>query len=220
MRAAAVVAVEPVMLRLVLPLPLVVVLFAVLSALLASCGSSQSRPSSAAAPVASQAPLEPIAFRPSRFAGTWYVVARLDIPQERGLTDATMSYMPGPNRSILVRTRAYDPATGAWSEDNGAARFVGHFRTADLRVRFDDGEELGLKVLDLDHEQRPYQWALAGSDDRARCWILSREPRLDDDARQRLVARAQALGFPADRLVAVKHGVAPAAVQAASTARR
>jgi apolipoprotein D and lipocalin family protein len=203
------------MLRLVLPVPMVIAALAALVVALGGCGSSQREPVQSP----TLAPLEPVAFRPSRYAGTWYEIARLDHPEERGLSDVTVEYRPGSLNSIEITTRGWDATQRRWREWRGNATFTGYFRTGSLEVDFERGRDGTYKVLAIDPQQRPYPWAMAGSDDRTRLWILAREPRLDAAMHERLVAQARALGFPVDKLIHVVHGQSPKPAPAQETAQ-
>lgn len=53
-------------------------------------------------------------------------------------------------------------------------------------------------VIALDPD---YQWAMVGAPDADYLWILSRTPRLDEGIRERLLARAAAMGYPVEEVV-------------------
>ena len=62
-------------------------------------------------------------------------------------------------------------------------------------------------VFDLDRPD--YRYALVSGPDRSYLWLLARSPTLDAATRDRLVARAAALGFDISKLIFVNHAPLP-----------
>lgn len=58
-------------------------------------------------------------------------------------------------------------------------------------------------VFELDHEH--YQHALVCGPDKSYLWILARTPEIEPALKDRLVARAVALGFETEGLIFVRH---------------
>ena len=54
-------------------------------------------------------------------------------------------------------------------------------------------------IIELDQEH--YSYALVCGPDKSYLWILARAPRLDEEVRNRLVAKAAALGFDTSKLI-------------------
>jgi len=147
--------------------------------------------------------LEPVrGFDANRYLGTWYEVARLDHRFERGLTKVTATYTARDDGGIDVLNRGFDATKGAWSEARGRARFVGPRDVGQLEVSFFGPFYGGYNVVDLDPD---YTLALVAGPSRSYLWILAREPAPPREAVDRLVARAQALGFDTGGLIDVSH---------------
>ena len=51
-------------------------------------------------------------FELERYLGRWYEIARLDHSFERGLTQVTAEYTPGPDGSVHVLNRGYSEEDG------------------------------------------------------------------------------------------------------------
>jgi apolipoprotein D and lipocalin family protein len=147
--------------------------------------------------------VEPVrGFELDRYLGRWYEIARLDHSFERGLSRVTADYSRRDDGGIRVVNRGYDEAAGAWKEAEGRAYLIGEADVASLKVSFFGPFYGGYHVIALDTD---YRWALVAGPDHDYLWILAREPELDPAIFARLVARAEAGGFPVSQLIRVAH---------------
>jgi apolipoprotein D and lipocalin family protein len=142
-------------------------------------------------------------FEVDRYLGTWYEIARLDHPFERGLSDITATYTLREEGGISVLNRGYDPERESWREATGKAFFVGEETSGRLKVSFFGPFYGGYNLIALDREG--YRWAMVAGPDRSFLWILARTPTPDPATVERLVSRAEALGFPVADLIFVSH---------------
>ncbi len=151
-------------------------------------------------------------FEHDRYLGTWYEIARLDHPFERGLTDVTAVYRPRERGGIQVVNRGYDPEADEWREARGKAFLLRDASTGMLEVSFFGPFYGGYNVIALDHEA--YGWSMVAGPNRSYLWILARSPELDPVILEALIAEAATLGFPVAELIRVPHErVAPAAAR-------
>ncbi len=147
--------------------------------------------------------VEPVrGFEPDRYLGRWYEIARLDHSFERGLSRVTADYSRRDDGGIRVVNRGYDEAAGAWKEAEGRAYLIGEADVASLKVSFFGPFYGGYHVIALDTD---YRWALVAGPDHDYLWILARESELDPAIYARLVAQAEAGGFPVSQLIRVAH---------------
>jgi apolipoprotein D and lipocalin family protein len=58
-------------------------------------------------------------------------------------------------------------------------------------------------IFELDHEK--YQYALVSGPDRSYLWILARSPKIEPEIKDKLTAKAAALGFDTSQLIYVEH---------------
>ena len=153
-----------------------------------------------------------------RFMGDWYVLGSIPIAlpfaDESGAHNAVESYrltesgviettytfrdgaFDGPLTQFTPRAWVFDEATNAeWR-----MQFVWPFRSAYLIAYLDDD----------------YTETIVGVPDRSFVWILARDPSLPEVAYQRLVGRAEAMGYDVTRIRRVpqrwpasREGVAP-----------
>jgi apolipoprotein D and lipocalin family protein len=70
-----------------------------------------------------------------------------------------------------------------------------------LKVSFFGPFYGGYNIIALDHEN--YQYALVCGPDRSYLWILSRTKKMDSVILDRLVSKAQSLGFDTEQLIFV-----------------
>lgn len=170
------------------PLPRLLPLL-LLAALLAACTSAPD----GVAPVRG--------FDAKRYLGTWYEIARLDHSFERGLSRVTAEYRRSDDGSLAIINRGWSADERRWKQAEGRAAFVGAPDVGHLKVSFFGPFYGAYVVFELDRES--YRYALVSGPDRSYLWLLARAPTLDDTTRDRLVARARALGFDTERLIFV-----------------
>ena len=141
----------------------------------------------------------------SRYAGTWYEIARLPMWFQRHCVDSKAVYTIRPDQKIGVHNECIT-AGGTVDQADGIATVVDSVTNARLTVTFDNffarlvgpSREGNYWIVELD---RDYHVAMVGTPDRRHLWILSRTPQLDEATVQKLVAKAQQLGFPVSDLI-------------------
>jgi apolipoprotein D and lipocalin family protein len=142
-----------------------------------------------------------------RYLGQWYEIARLDHSFERGLSRISATYSPRDDGGVKVVNRGYSEAAREWKEAEGRAYFVERPDQGHLKVSFFGPFYGSYVVFELDH--KGYQYALVSGPDRSYLWMLARTPDLDPAVRDRLIAKAAALGFDTDKLIFVDHRESP-----------
>lgn len=139
----------------------------------------------------------------NRYQGTWYEIARLDHPFERGLTNVSATYTLQADGRIEVLNRGYDPTTEKWKEIGGWAIPLSPPATGRLKVSFFRPFYGAYNVIALDQEQ--YRYAMVCGPSRSYLWILARDRRLELTVLEQLVRRAAELGFRTTDLIDVAH---------------
>ena len=142
-------------------------------------------------------------FQLNRYLGTWYEIARLDHRFERGLSQVQAQYSLREDNGIRVINRGFDAKKGKWSEAEGKAYFVGDSDIGRLKVSFFGPFYGAYNIVHLDQED--YRYAMVTGPNARYLWILAREPHLEPAIVDRLVAEAEALGFPVDELIFPEH---------------
>ena len=143
----------------------------------------------------------------NRYLGTWYEIARLDHPFERGLSNITANYSLRDDGGVRVVNRGYNVEEQQWDEAEGKAYFVGDEDVGHLKVSFFGPFYGGYNVIELDKDG--YEYSMVAGPDRSYLWILSRSPDLDNAVLDSLVTKAGELGFPIDELIFVDHDSPP-----------
>ncbi|MBX3349113.1 MAG: lipocalin family protein [Nitrospira sp.] len=141
----------------------------------------------------------------SRYAGTWYEIARLPMWFQRHCIDSRAAYTIRPDGRVGVHNECLTDR-GTVDQADGVATVVDRTSNAKLMVTFDNffarlvgpSREGNYWILELDPD---YTVAMVGTPDRRYLWILSRTPQLDDAIYQQLMANAQRLGFPVADLI-------------------
>ena len=143
-------------------------------------------------------------FEADRYLGTWYEIARLDHPFERGLSHVSATYSRRADGTIAVRNRGYEESTGSWKEIAGTARFLKSPDVGSLKVSFFGPFYSGYHIIALDRQH--YSHAMVAGYNRSYLWILSRQKTLDNSVLADLVSKAQQWGFETDQLIYVMQG--------------
>lgn len=142
-------------------------------------------------------------FQLERYLGKWYEIARLDHSFERGLSRASAEYSRNADGSVRVINRGYSDKDSKWKEAVGKAYFVKSPDQGFLKVSFFGPFYGSYIILELDHHN--YSYALVCGPDRSYLWILARSPKIDDDVKNALLAKAASLGFETEKLIFVRH---------------
>lgn len=140
-------------------------------------------------------------FSLEKYLGTWYEIARLDHSFERGLTRVTATYSLRSDGGVKVVNRGYSAETKRWKQAVGKAYFVDTPDIGYLKVSFFGPFYGAYVVFELDHAH--YQYALVAGPDKSYLWILARNPAIDRNLRDKLIAKASALGFDTRKLIFV-----------------
>jgi apolipoprotein D and lipocalin family protein len=140
-------------------------------------------------------------FKLEQYLGKWYEIARLDHSFERGLTRVSANYSLREDGGVKVINRGYSAKENKWKEVEGKAYFVDRPDRGYLKVSFFGPFYSSYIVIELDHDN--YQYALVCGPDRSYLWILAREPRIKEDVKNNLIAKAAALRFETDKLIFV-----------------
>jgi len=142
-------------------------------------------------------------FQLDRYLGTWYEIARLDHPFERGLTRVTAEYSLRHDGGVRVLNRGYSGREHSWKEAVGRAYFVKGSDQGYLKVSFFGPFYGSYVIFDLDHEH--YRYALVSGPDKSYLWILARTPTLKKETIEALIAKASSVGFDTGKLIFVDH---------------
>ncbi|MGL6108715.1 MAG: lipocalin family protein [Rubrivivax sp.] len=152
--------------------------------------------------------VKPVAdFKVERYLGTWYEIARLDHSFERGMSRVTAEYRARDDGGLDVLNRGYLADEKAWKQVQGKAYFVDKPDLGYLKVSFFGPFYGAYVVFELDAQN--YRYSLVSGPDKSYLWLLARSPTLDAPTRERLVARAAALGFDTSKLIFVDHAPLP-----------
>ena len=146
-------------------------------------------------------------FQAERYLGRWYEIARLDHSFERGMSRVTAEYTARADGGLEVLNRGYLAESKTWKEARGKAHFVDGQDRGHLKVSFFGPFYGSYVIFELDAVE--YSYALVSGPNKSFLWLLARSPTLNAATRDRLLARAAALGFDTSRLVFVDHDLVP-----------
>ena len=133
----------------------------------------------------------------NRYLGEWYEIARFDHSFERGIEQAKANYTLNEDGTIKVMNSGI--------KDGKPKTAIGKGKRTDtpalLRVSFFGPFYADYRVMKIDTD---YTYALVGSGGADYLWMLSRTPKLADDAKSELIAEAKRRGYDTEKLIWVK----------------
>jgi len=138
-------------------------------------------------------------FDSDRYLGTWYEIARLDHPFERGLSNVSATYTKRADGTINVNNRGYNTAKESFKEATGKAKFASDASVGQLKVSFFGPFYGDYIIFDLDKENYRHAYISGGSDNYL--WLLSRTPEVTESLRQDFIAKSMALGYDTNALI-------------------
>ena len=138
----------------------------------------------------------------ARYAGKWYEIARLPNRFQRDCAaDVTATYALRPDGKITVINECRT-SEGKEKSATGTARLASEKGpNTKLKVTFFWPFSGNYWIIDLDTD---YRWAVVGEPDRKYLWILSRDPRMDEELYRQILDRAQQQDYDVTRLIKTK----------------
>lgn len=133
-----------------------------------------------------------------KYLGKWYEIARKDFKYEKNLNNVTADYSLNDDGSIRVLNRGYDMVKEEWKESIGKAKPVGDAQVGRLKVSFFGPFYSGYNVVEIDPD---YQYVLVAGDNLKYLWILSRQPSIPEEVKDRYLQIAQDIGYDTRDLV-------------------
>jgi apolipoprotein D and lipocalin family protein len=140
-------------------------------------------------------------FKLEKYLGKWYEIARLEHGFEKGLSHVTANYSLREDGGLRVVNRGFSAKENKWKEAEGKAYFVKGPDQGYLKVSFFGPFYGSYVVFDVDKEK--YEYSLVCGPDKSYLWILARDRQINEDTKNNLVAKAEALGFDTSKLIFV-----------------
>ena len=138
----------------------------------------------------------------NRYLGQWYEIARFDHSFERGLVGSMANYSLTSDGKIKVVNTGYKGSfDGKFDQAEAKAYRPSEKYPGALRVSFFLFFYSDYWVLDLDEN---YTFALIGSKSDKYLWILSRTPEMAPADLERVLNRANSLGYDTGELIWVE----------------
>lgn len=140
----------------------------------------------------------------NRYLGKWYEIARFDVSFEKGLEYATAEYSLRPDGMVKVLNSGTN-GKGVREEAVGKAKIPDAKNPSHIKVSFFWIFYADYLILDLDQEN--YSYSLVGSKSDKYLWILSRTPSLPKETLDKIIKKAQSLGYDTSKLHFTKQTV-------------
>jgi apolipoprotein D and lipocalin family protein len=140
----------------------------------------------------------------SRYAGTWYEIARYPNRFQKqctGNVTATYELRDDGNVTVVNSCKTED---GETDTATGKAKIVDSRTNARLKVSFFGPFYGDYWIINLGPN---YEYAVVGTPDRDYLWILSRTPQIDEALYDVLLQRIAAQGFDTARIVKTPQGI-------------
>ena len=137
-------------------------------------------------------------FDAARYAGSWFVLARMDHPAEQGLIQTGVYYRSNGDGSLAMVQRGLDPERKQWTKRESLAQPAGAAHQGALKISPHGTSASDYHVVALDTE---YRWALVVGTSTDRVWVLSRTPSLRAEDRASVLQQARAAGVNTEQLL-------------------
>ena len=131
------------------------------------------------------------------YKGTWFEVARFEHFFEKGCKNVTATYKLLENEKVQVINRCTKIDTNKKKEATGIA-YASDDTNSKLKVSFFRPFYGDYWIIDVDKD---YKTALVGSPSREYLWILNRSKTIDEKTKQRLLFKANSLGFDTSKFI-------------------
>lgn len=140
-----------------------------------------------------------------RYLGKWFEIALLPNSFEEGCNCTTAEYSLIDSTTLrVINTCRLDSVNGEIDKASGKAFLVEGSNNAKLRVQFFWPFRGDYWIIDLDDEN--YNYAVVGTPSRKYLWILSRNPKMNEQLYNSLVDKCKAKGFDVSNLQKTVHG--------------
>jgi apolipoprotein D and lipocalin family protein len=140
----------------------------------------------------------------SRFAGTWYELARIPIPVAKDWVNTVDIYIQNPDGSWSVRYEGNKGSpTGKRKVLKQKLRIPDPARPGDMEVSFIPLVWMKYRLI---HMSDDYRFMLVGSSSMDYLWLMSREAVPTDEEYRSLAEKATSLGYDVSRLERVSQG--------------
>lgn len=134
-------------------------------------------------------------FKPEKYLGKWYEVARLPTPMQPLGTLAVAEYTAGKEAGqVMVKNTSFDRAGKKIADIGGQAKFADGDRPGRLLVSFGPVVPKTPNYYVI-HVDEGYRFAVVGVPDRNSLWILAREVPIAEGALKSLQEIARKAGF-------------------------
>jgi apolipoprotein D and lipocalin family protein len=137
-----------------------------------------------------------------RYMGRWYVIANIPYFAERGNLAPYVEYSLRPDGLVDDRYSARDSFEQPPFVKQGMIEITNPITRAEGRITFLPPLWQDYAVLFVDEA---YRYSIIGHPTREYCWLFAREPRIDADMYQAMLAVARANGFDTSRILRIPH---------------
>jgi apolipoprotein D and lipocalin family protein len=137
-------------------------------------------------------------FDAARYAGQWFVLARIDHPAEQGLIQTGVYYRSNGDGSLSMVQRGLDPQRRQWTKRESLALPAGAPHQGALKIAAHGAYPSDYHVVALGAD---YRWALVLGSSTERAWVLSRTPNLRAEDRSHVLQQARAAGVNTEQLL-------------------
>ena len=136
----------------------------------------------------------------TKYAGTWYEIARLPNSFEKGMTCVTATYTLKENGKVKVLNKGYLADKGKYKTAKGTAWVPDGGYPGRLKVTFFWPFAGNYYIMALDEG---YAYALVGDPSRKYLWVLARTKTLEESIYSELMALAKNKGFDVEQVMRI-----------------
>jgi len=137
-----------------------------------------------------------------RYMGRWYVIANIPYFAERGNLAPYVEYTLRPDGLIDDKYTAWERFDGPPFTKDGMIEITNPMTGAEGRITFLPPLWQDYAVLFVDKE---YRYSIIGHPSRDYVWLFAREPWINDEMYEAMLAVTHANGFDVGRILKIPH---------------
>lgn len=137
-----------------------------------------------------------------RYAGLWYEIAHYPNRFEEGCIDSTVTFTLRKDGEFDVLNSCQDQQSSKSRHATGRGWVADPGSHARLKVSYFWPFRTEYVIIEQGKE---YEYAVIGSHDRKRLWVIARTPNINADVFDAIVAHAEKQGFQRDHVLRTVH---------------
>ena len=141
-------------------------------------------------------------FEVDKYLGTWYEIARIDNPVEKGLQKVYATYSKKTDGKFEFITKGYSEKKKEWKTIKSKAKFAKTSTDGYFKVYYLGPFYTSYAIFEIG---KNYEYAFVAGYNESSLWLLSRKKQIDQSVIDHFLKKSKELGFKTEKLLFIKH---------------